>query len=164
MAGPFCANSGTTFQQNGWFDQGQAGWVTNSGNSGCGGQFNSMPMSGASGKDSGNSVVWTFSTGAVTSGSCTLSVYVPGNGDVKAVGGAPAYYTVQTGSSPGSGTIGSFTVNQVGNRGAWVNAGTYPVSNGRIGVMLHDRGQDWTNTTKTYAHLAAAAVKANCTG
>ncbi|MDH6108926.1 cell division septation protein DedD [Kitasatospora sp. MAP12-15] len=164
VAGPFCSNAGTTFQQNGWFDQGQAGWVVNSGGgyagSGCNGNFTSMPMSGAANKDAGNSVVWTFNTGSVSSGSCTISVYVPDDGDIKAVGGAPAYYTVQN----GSGSAGSFNVNQVGNRGSWVSAGTFPVSNGKIAVTMHDRGQDWTDTAKTYAHDAASAVRANCTG
>ncbi|MBD0693998.1 hypothetical protein [Streptomyces sp. CBMA123] len=146
-------------QRNGWYDDGQKGWRNNSGGytgDGCAGGFASMPMSGASGKDdSSNSVVWTFNTGSLTTGSCRLSVYVP-NGDLKAVGGAPTYYTVQN---------QSFLVNQVSYRGQWVSAGTFPLSGGRIAVVMHSRGQDWVgDSVKTYAHHAASAVKADCTG
>ncbi|MFJ8475688.1 hypothetical protein [Kitasatospora sp. NPDC094011] len=159
VAGPGCGGS-TSVQQNGWFDDGQKGWRKNSGGysgDGCGGGFTSMPMSGAANKDdSSNSVVWTFNTGSLTSGSCRLSVYVPNSGDIKAVGGAPTYYTVQG---------RSFEVNQVSSRGQWVPAGTFPLSGGRIAVTMHSRGQDWVgDTVKTYAHHAASAVRADCTG
>ncbi|MGF1428320.1 hypothetical protein, partial [Kitasatospora sp. LaBMicrA B282] len=168
IAGAYCANNSTDFQQYGWFDQGQSGWNTNStggySGGGCNGKYTSVPMSGDANKDDGNSVVWTFNTGSVSSGSCSFSVYVPADGDIKAVGGDPAYYTVQNSSTPRSGTIASFTVNQVDNLGSWVGVGSYPLSNGQISVMLHTRGQDWTGNTKTYAHLAAAAIKATCTG
>ncbi|WP_431676432.1 hypothetical protein [Kitasatospora sp. KL5] len=167
VAGPFCTGGHTTTQQYGWFDDGQAGWRTNTGGhaaDGCNGKYTSVPMSGAPDKDDGNSVVWTFNTAPVTTGTCRLWVYVPNSTDLKAVGGAPTYYTVQRKSAPGVGTIGSFTVNQTGNRGRWVSVGSYPLSDGKIAVMLHNRGQDWKGGTKTYAHHAASAVKADCTG
>ncbi|MFE3501150.1 hypothetical protein [Kitasatospora sp. NPDC059160] len=159
VAGPGCGGS-TSMQQNGWYDDGQKGWRKNSGGysgDGCSGGFTSMPMSGAANKDdSSNSVVWTFNTGSLTTGSCRLSVYVPNNGDIKAVGGAPTYYTVQG---------QSFNVNQTSSRGQWVPAGTFPLSGGRIAVVMHSRGQDWVgDSVKTYAHHAASAVKADCTG
>ncbi|MBP0452360.1 hypothetical protein J5Y04_22850, partial [Kitasatospora sp. RG8] len=165
VTGPFCAVTGTTVKQYGWFDDGQKGWLTNSGGyagDGCNGKFTSVPMQGSANTDDGNSVVYTFNTGPVTSGKCALSVYVPNNGDIKAVGGAPTYYTVQSKSDPGAGTVGSFEVNQVGHRGQWVPVGTFPLSDGRIAVMLHTRGEDWG--AKAYAHHAASAIKANCTG
>ncbi|MEV7601203.1 hypothetical protein AB0O91_27945 [Kitasatospora sp. NPDC089797] len=158
VAGPGCGGS-TSMQQSGWYDDGQKGWRKNSGGytgDGCGGGFTSMPMSGAANKDdNSNTVVWTFTTGPLTTGSCRLSVYVP-NGDLKSVGGAPTYYTVQG---------RSFEVNQVSYRGQWVSAGTFPLSGGRIAVTMHSRGQDWVgDSVKTFAHHAASAVKADCTG
>ncbi|MFE4517538.1 hypothetical protein ACFRMQ_25460, partial [Kitasatospora sp. NPDC056783] len=140
-------------------DAGSKTWVArNGGGGGCGGQYTSVPMSGDRNKDDENSVVWTFNTGQVATGSCRLAVYIPNNGDLKAVGGAPAYYTVQNGSA----TLGSFSVNQQQNLGQWVSAGSHPVSGGRIAVVLHTRGVDWGSTAG--AHLAASTVKADCTG
>ncbi|MFE3106958.1 hypothetical protein ACFXKJ_05600 [Kitasatospora indigofera] len=169
VAGLWCSPPGntTTTQQYGRYEKGQEGWVTNSGGyaaDGCNGKYASLPMSGAAEKDDGNSVVWTFNTAPVVNGSCALAVYVPASGDIKAVGGAPSYYTVQSKSEPGTGTISHFVVNQTSSRGSWVGVGTYPATNGKIAVMLHTRGEDWKDGTKTYAHHAASAVRANCTG
>ncbi|WP_329501023.1 hypothetical protein [Kitasatospora herbaricolor] len=169
VAGLWCSPPGntTTTQQYGRYEKGEEGWVTNSGGyaaDGCNGKYASLPMSGAAEKDDGNSVVWTFNTAPVVNGSCKLSVYVPASGDIKDVGGAPSYYTVQSKSEPGSGTINHFVVNQTSSRGSWVAVGTYPATNGKIAVMLHTRGEDWKDGTKTYAHHAASAVRANCTG
>ncbi|MEU1284199.1 hypothetical protein ABZ449_08025, partial [Kitasatospora sp. NPDC005856] len=160
-AGPGCSSAGTGYAEKGR-SAGSKDWVTRSDDAGgCGGQFTSVPMSGDRNKDDENSVVWTFTTGQVSSGSCRLSVHVPDNGDTKAVGGAPAYYTVQRDGGSGA-TLGSFSVNQPQNLGRWVSAGTYPVSGGRIAVVLHTRGIDWGSTAG--AHLAASTVKADCTG
>lgn len=161
-AGPGCATTSTGYRENGR-SAGSRDWVTNyDGGTDCGGDYTSVPMSGDRNKDDGNSVFWTFSTGPVSSGSCRVSVYIPNNRDLKAVGGAPAYYTVQNGSSPGSGTIGSFTINQPQNLGQWVSAGTYQLSGNRVGVVLHTRGIDWGSTAG--ARLAASTVKVDCTG
>jgi hypothetical protein len=51
----------------------------------------------------------------------------------------------------------------VGELGKWVSVGTFPLSGGQIAVKLHTRGQDWVGDTVTYAHLAASAVRAECT-
>jgi translation initiation factor IF-2 len=158
-AGPGCGSGGTGYSEKGR-SSGSKDWVTRSdGGGGCGGQYTSVPMSGDRSKDDENSVVWTFTTSPVSSGSCRLSVYIPNNGDIKAVGGAPAYYTVQ---NDGGGTLGSFSINQPQNLGQWVSVGTYPVSGNRIAVVLHTRGIDWGSTAG--AHLAASTVKADCTG
>ncbi|MFD8785908.1 hypothetical protein ACFV04_26945, partial [Kitasatospora sp. NPDC059599] len=157
-AGPGCSSDGTGYSEKGR-SSGSKDWVTRSdGGGGCSGQFTSVPMSGDRNKDDENSVVWTFTTGRVSTGTCRLSVYIPNGGDLKAVGGAPAYYTVQDGGS----TSGSFSINQPQNLGRWVNVGTYPVSGNRIAVVLHTRGIDWGSTAG--AHLAASTVKADCTG
>ncbi|MBT2448624.1 hypothetical protein J7F03_16305 [Streptomyces sp. ISL-43] len=167
VAGAGCSDSGTGYSQHGWFDNGQAGWKTYSSGgwsgNGCKGSFTAIPMSGAAGEDNGNYALWTFRTGPVTSGRCKVSVYIPNNKDIKAVGGSPAYYTVQNSLSPGSGTIDSFVINQRSTYGSWVDGGTYDVRNGQLAVKLHDRGQDWVGNTKTYAHDAASAVRVSCT-
>ncbi|MFE9426014.1 hypothetical protein ACFYNO_23985 [Kitasatospora sp. NPDC006697] len=165
VAGPYCSGAGTAFHQNGWFSDGNSGWRSNSGgwsSDQCNGTYSSVPMSGDASKDDGNSVIWTFTGLRAGSGSCALAVYIPAGSNVMQVGGNPTYYTVQTGSSPGSGTIGSFTVNQVANQGSWVSVGSYPLSGGGFSVMLHTRGLDWSGSTRTYAHHAADAVRVSC--
>ncbi|MER8188080.1 hypothetical protein [Kitasatospora sp. NPDC094015] len=162
IGGAWCKSASVSFSQYGWWE-GDHGWFTQTGGfagASCDGKFTSMPMSGSATKDDGNSVVWTFRTAPVTSGTCRISVYVPNNKDIRVVGGAPAYYTVQNGSSPGSGTIGSFSVNQVKNLGQWVNAGSFKLTGGSISVMLHTRGVDFDSAN--HAHLAAASARADC--
>ncbi|MFF2658628.1 hypothetical protein ACFVUH_14800 [Kitasatospora sp. NPDC058032] len=169
IGGSNCGTSSVAYAQHGWWEQGTTGWITNSAGgysgSGCNGKYVSMPMSGSATKDDGsNAVVWTFSTAPVATGTCRISVYVPNNSDLKAVGGAPAYYTVQNSSTPNSGTIGDFSVNQTTSRGSWVTADkTFAVTGGKISVMLHSRGLDWAGTATDKAHLAASAVRADCT-
>ncbi|MER6360494.1 hypothetical protein [Kitasatospora sp. NPDC001527] len=169
IGGNGCGTSSVAYAQHGWWEQGSTGWLTNSAGgytgSGCNGKYVSMPMSGAANTDDkDNWVVWTFSTAPVTTGTCKIAVYVPNNSDLKAVGGAPAYYTVQNTSTPNSGTIGDFSVNQTSSRGSWVTAGgTYAVTGGKIAVMLHSRGLDWAGTSTEKAHIAASAVRADCT-
>ncbi|MFE2105950.1 hypothetical protein ACFXAF_08790 [Kitasatospora sp. NPDC059463] len=168
VGGSNCSTSSVAYAQHGWWEQGSTGWLKQStggfSGSGCNGKYVSMPMSGSATKDDGsNAVVWTFSTAPVTAGSCKIAVHVPNNSDVKAVGGAPAYYTVQNTSTPNSGTIGEFTINQTNNRGRWVDVGSFPVSGGKIAVMLHSRGVDWGGSATDKAHIAASAVSADCT-
>ncbi|WP_033821403.1 hypothetical protein [Kitasatospora sp. MBT63] len=165
VAGTGCTNAGIGYDQNGFYTDGSKGWTTNTtggyAGSGCGGKYVSVPMSGSAGKDAGKSVLWAFTTNPVPSGNCRISVYIPNNGDVKAVGGKPAYYTVQRYFTTGEGTISAFTIDQTANRGKWVNAGTFPVTNGKIAVMLHDRGVDFGSGAEQ-AHHAASAVRADC--
>ncbi|TVZ76732.1 hypothetical protein [Streptomyces sp. BK340] len=162
VAGPGCTGHSGTFTENGWFTDGTAGWTNHSSGSfagnGCSGAYVSVPMSGDPRQDDENSAVWAFRTGSVAGGSCTISFYVPDSANPKEVGGAPAYYTVQTSTSPGKGALGTLDVNQVTNRGQWVNGGRFPLKNGLIAVVLHTRGDD----TQNGAHFAAAAVRADC--
>ncbi|MFG2997436.1 hypothetical protein [Streptomyces sp. NPDC048340] len=167
VAGPGCAGEGAAFSRNGWYTDGKEGWKSYGtggyGSSGCNGDFLAMPMSGHSGKDAGNHMLWTFRTGAVTTGTCQVSMHVPNNGDVKAVGGKPAYYTVHGAASASGPTLGSFNVDQPSQLGRWVGAGSFRITGGQLAVKLHDRGQDWSGSTKTYDHLAGDAVRVQCT-
>ncbi|KOV21759.1 hypothetical protein ADK60_24925 [Streptomyces sp. XY431] len=166
IGGGNCSTASVAYAQHGYWEQGSTGWLTSSTGgytgSGCNGKYVSLPMSGSDSKDDNdNSVVWTFSTAPVTTGTCTISVYVPNNSDYKLVGGKPAYYTVH--NSPGSGVIGDFSVNQTTSRGSWAAGKTVAVSGGKISVMLHSRGLDWAGTATDKAHIAASAVRADCT-
>jgi hypothetical protein len=162
VSGPRCDGTGTDFHHYNWYGDGDIGWHDHTtggwtGN-GCDSVYQSVPMSGNASKDNANAVVWTFSTGAVTHGTCRVSVFIPRDTDVVAVGGDPTYYTVQNQFSRGSGTVGSFSIRQVAHRGQWVNAGSYRVGGGRFAVMLHSRGKG-----SKHAHHAAAPIRATCT-
>ncbi|MGW5848686.1 hypothetical protein ACWFQ8_12165 [Streptomyces sp. NPDC055254] len=167
VAGPGCSGEGTTFGRNGWYTDGIEGWkqygTGGHGSSGCNGDFLAMPMSGSSSKDAGNYVLWTFRTGAVTTGTCQVSVHIANNSDIRAVGGKPSYYTVHGDTSVSGPTLGSFSINQPSQLGRWVSGGSFRITGGKLAVKLHDRGQDWSGSTKTYAHHAGSAVRLNCT-
>ena len=163
VGGPSCTASGASTSKVGYYTDGKSGWLTSSGGDtadGCGGQYYALPMSGDASKDDGNHFLWTFKTGAVHSGTCQVSVFVP-TAAIEYVGGDPAYYTVHD-STGTSDQVGSFTVNQVSDHG-WVSAGSFPVANGQFTVELHTRGQDWEGDKVTYAHLAAAQIRLRCT-
>ncbi|MGW6551571.1 hypothetical protein ACWGBV_15100, partial [Streptomyces sp. NPDC055051] len=167
LAGPNCAGGGASFTYSGWYTDGKEGWKKyGSGGhtgDGCDGSFLSLPMSGKAGSDAGNALRWTFRTGGVTSGTCQVSVHIPNNGDIKAVGGKPAYYTVHAGATGSDPILRSFNVDQPSRRGQWVSAGDVRVTGGVLTVKLHDRGLDWSGSQKTYAHHAGDAARVQCT-
>ncbi|MFJ2867722.1 hypothetical protein [Kitasatospora sp. NPDC087314] len=164
VAGFGCSGPGGHFQEVGAFRQGTDGWVTvNSGGltgDSCDGRYEAVPMSGDKNKDDNSTyALWTFDVGA-GSASCDVSVYVPSSGSIQQVGGAPAYYTVAGASGA---DLGPFTVDQVGHRGGWVDAGTFRPAGGSLVVRLHNRGQDWTGSGQpTHAHIAAAPIRLTC--
>ncbi|WP_406299309.1 hypothetical protein OG948_29145 [Embleya sp. NBC_00888] len=168
VSGHGCANTGASgFAEVGRYSDGSKGWYTvGSGGwnkDGCNGRFDAVPMSGDKNKDDTSArVLWWFDVGSATR-RCQIGVYVPaGNG--RDVGGNPAQYYVLRGKEDDkTGTwYDKFTIDQVSNKGRWVSAGTFPVSNGRIAVKLVTRGVDWGGTAG--AHLAAGQVQASCTG
>ncbi|MFF0486593.1 hypothetical protein [Streptomyces sp. NPDC004435] len=167
LAGPNCAGGGASFTYSGWYTDGKEGWKKyGSGGhtgDGCDGSFLSLPMSGKAGSDAGNALRWTFRTGSVTSGTCQVSVHIPNNGDIKAVGGKPAYYTVHAGATGSDPILRSFNVDQPSRRGQWVSAGDVRVTGGVLTVKLHDRGLDWSGSQKTYAHHAGDVARVQCT-
>jgi translation initiation factor IF-2 len=167
VAGPNCASTCASFTYSGWYTDGKEGWQKyGSGGyagGGCNGGFLSLPMSGKAGSDAGNSLRWTFRTGAVTSGTCQVSVHIPSNTDIKAVGGKPSYYTVHAGTTGSDPILRTFNVNQPSLRGQWVSAGGVRITGGVLTVKLHDRGLDWSGSRKTYAHHAGDAARVQCT-
>lgn len=118
-------------------------------------------MSGDSG-DSGNSAVWTFRTGQVTSGTCTVSVFVPDDHDIRHAGGNPSYYSVHNGTSGSASQLTGFNVTQVSHWGQWVTAPAVRITGGTLSVVLHDRGKDWDGDGANDAHHAVDAVRAQC--
>ncbi|WP_158718674.1 hypothetical protein [Streptomyces griseus] len=167
LAGPGCAGSGASFTYSGWYTDGKEGWrkYSSGGHAGdgCNGGFLSLPMSGKAGSDAGNALRWTFRTGPVTSGTCQVSVHIPNNSDIKAVGGRPAHYTVHAGTTGSDPILRSFDVDQPSRRGQWVSAGDVRITGGVLTVKLHDRGLDWSGSQQTYAHHAGDAARVQCT-
>ncbi|MDT7785728.1 MAG: hypothetical protein QOF58_4147 [Pseudonocardiales bacterium] len=157
-AGPACGGS-TQFIRYGEYQDGNKGWINHGG--GCGSGFVSVPMSGNSqSEDPRAYTLWNFTTGPVASGSCAVSVYVP-NGDLVAVGGDPTYYRVF--ERFGGAMIGSFQVRQVAQRGQWLRVGTYRITGGRLSIQMINTGVNWNSQGATWAHHAAAAIRADCT-
>ncbi|MER5888287.1 hypothetical protein ABT160_31070 [Streptomyces sp. NPDC001941] len=158
--GPGCDTAG--FATSDRFTNGTKGWrgSWNSTKSyGCNGLFYSLPLSGSSSKASGAYAQWRFPTGKVTKGTCAVQVYVPSVRDVSYVGASPAHYTVYRSFKPQSDTqVGTFEVNQTAHLGQWVSAGTFKVDQGRLSVILDNRGK-----TSGNRHAAAAPVRINCT-
>jgi hypothetical protein len=158
--GPACgATSSASYQRVGSYGDGSNGWLHTG--SGCGGQSDALPMSGdANSADPTLYSLWTFNTGPVGRGRCSVSVYITGRDDIRYTGGNPAHYTV---SGSGGGSIGGFTVDQPGHLGQWVGAGSYQITGGRLVVKVSNQGVDWTGDTKTHRHVAAGSVSVHCT-
>jgi translation initiation factor IF-2 len=137
----------------GWYGRSSGGWTGD----GCQGAFDALPMSGYRDRDDTSAfVVWWFKPAQVRQGSCVISVYIPTSRSSRDVAGAPAFYNVIAGRDDYR-RIAGFAINQANNRGQWVNAGSYPLRNGQIGIQLITRGEDPNGE-----HLAAAQVKAAC--
>ena len=137
----------------GWYGRSSGGWTGD----GCSGAFDALPMSGFRDRDDTSAfVVWWFRPTNVRQGSCAISVYIPTGREYEDVAGRPAFYNVIGGKDDYRRTSG-FKIDQVANRGRWINAGSYPLRNGQIGVQMVTRGEDPNNE-----HLAAAQVKAAC--
>jgi translation initiation factor IF-2 len=137
----------------GWYDRPSGGWDRD----GCSGQFDALPMSGSATRDDASAyVVWWFKPRDVRQGSCALAVYIPTGREFQDVAGKPAFYNVVGGPDDLTRTAG-FRIDQVVNRGRWLDAGRFPLRDGRIGLQLVTRGQDPDGE-----HLAAAQVRADC--
>ncbi|NNG83701.1 hypothetical protein HLB32_01880, partial [Streptomyces cacaoi] len=160
VAGPGCGG----YQEIGAYGDGKEGWLTRKGGSssgGCSGDVRALPMSGDSSPDSDLTAYWTFAPG-MKSASCRVSVYVPKGDSPLVVGGSPAHYSVHGGTKWYGNDLAGFHVDQPSHQGSWVTGTTVRVSGGRFTVRLTNAGKDWNSGGKTYAHIAAAQVKAQC--
>ncbi|MFD7427890.1 hypothetical protein ACFV6Z_12615 [Streptomyces sp. NPDC059818] len=157
--GPGCDTPG--FATSDRWRKGGEGWVGSTGSQtsyGCSGFYYSVPLSNSTTKSTGYAQ-WKFPTGSVTKGSCQVSVYIPNVKNISRVGGNPAHYAVHRYFEAKPSTqIGTFEINQTSHLGQWINAGTFPVSTGKISVVLENRGR-----TSGNRHAAAAPIKVNCT-
>ncbi|MGC4945597.1 hypothetical protein ACLQ2N_05160 [Streptomyces sp. DT224] len=157
--GPGCDTPGFVTSDR-WRDSNE-GWRGSGGSQtsyGCSGFYYSLPMSGSSTKTT-DWAQWKFPTGSVTKGSCQVRVFIPNVRDISYVGGSPAHYTVHRYFEAKSSTvIDTFEINQTAHLGQWVYAGTFPVSTGKISIVLDNRGSGASNR-----HAAAAPIKVNCT-
>src|SRR5262249_32620114 len=129
---------------------------------GCSGGSVHVPMSGSTTEDDpDNVIVWWFKTGAVNHGTCAVSVYVPKTGKALDSAGDPATYRGYGSTAITGSPIATFTVNQVGNQGRWVSAGSYTVTSGQLAIRMLTRGVDW-GTGREGAHLGVSALRLTC--
>jgi hypothetical protein len=169
VAGPGCGNAATSFTKVGYY-VGTAkkadDWTTwKTGGyrgSGCTGAFVSLPLSGhPDAYDSDRYALWTFhlGTGLEKGASCTMWQYIPDAKTLSAVGGNPAHYFVYQGAYVTGATarvIGNFELDQVEERGKWVQAGGFSVTGTVASVRLVDAG------SSPGARAAAAQVRLKC--
>ncbi|MGP4000719.1 adhesin [Streptomyces sp. 8N706] len=141
----------------GWYSVGSGGHDGD----GCDGSFSAVPMSGRATEDEGGRVVWWWSVGR-DSDECALGVWVPTSDNGRDVAGDPTMYQVLSDPNERDSVYDAFLIDQAANRGRLVEAGTYPVEDGRIAVEMLDRGRDWNHYGPTYAHHAAAQMKVVC--
>lgn len=166
VSAPGCTAGGASYQEhgrysdgsNGWWTVGSGGWTGN----GCPGSFTDVPMSGETQKDDPTAyVVWGFHVPSGTQ-RCTVSMYVPSSGRPRDVASSRAHYRVLSGTGADSPTIDQADLDQKNHQGSWQGVGTYDVRGGVIGIELVNRGIDFTDSAKTYAHLAASAGQVSC--
>jgi len=167
VAGLGCTINGASYVENGFYENGDAGWWTLGYGSytgdGCDGRFTDMPMSGNQSDTGGQNITWGFAVGGGAQ-SCTLSLYVPYSLSKRDVAAKSAHFAVIQGTTSGptyTNPGGDRIVDQSRNHSRWVGLGTYPVRNGAIGVRLTNRGST-TGYDVTYPHLAGGAVRINC--
>jgi hypothetical protein len=169
IAGLGCDSASATYARYGWFKSGNAGWWTLAQGStregGCSGEFDDMPMSGgANTTDHAQGMVFGFRVGGGRQ-NCALALYIPSSSSPRDVIANPAYLVVMTGTGNGSAAYSSppgyRAISQRDNHNSWLSLGTYPVSNGLIGVKLTNRGAE-AGYPVTYPHIAGGAVRARC--
>ncbi|WP_432095477.1 adhesin [Streptomyces sp. bgisy100] len=141
----------------GWYTVSSGGYEGGA----CDGSFSAVPMSGSSTEDSGSRALWWWTVGE-DSDACAIEVYIPTSADGRDVAGDPTLYNVLADPGEPDSAYDSFLIDQTLNRGHHVDAGTYEVKDGRLGVELVDRGQNWNDYGTTYAHHAAAQMKVTC--
>jgi hypothetical protein len=159
VAGPGCP--GGAYLRTGFYTDGDSGWLAGSqgySGAGCDGRFDALPMSGSTTSDDPTLFVrWAFDPGSHHE--CAVSVFIPGNGNKVLVGGEPAHYSVHQQS--GGAQLAGFHIDQPAALGRWVRGGSF-TAQGAFYVRLDNTGKDWSGDRNTYAHVAAAQVRAAC--
>jgi hypothetical protein len=169
IAGPGCSNDATSFTKVGYY-AGPArkadDWTTSGTGGyrggGCTGGFVSLPLSGhLDAYDSHRYALWTFHLGAAldAGASCLMWTYIPDVKELSVVGGNPAHYFVYGAAYvPGSTAkpVGNFELDQITDRGKWVQDGSFAVTGGLASVRLVDAG------SSPGARAAAAQVRITC--
>ncbi|MDN3358456.1 hypothetical protein [Actinomadura sp. DC4] len=157
--GPGCG--GGAYKRVGFYKDGKAGWLSGSGGfsgAGCDGKFDALPMSGDAKKaDPKLYAQWAFDP--KSGRQCTVAIFIPNDGDEVFVGGSPALYTVRR--KKDDAKLLSFGIDQPRSRGRWVSSAAF-TADGPFYVRLANTGKDWTDTKKTFTHVAAAQARAVC--
>jgi len=133
-----------------WFKKAPGGLA----GSGCKGTFRAIPKTGDANRDDPRKfVVWWFKPG-FRSGSCKTFVFIPNS---TSSDGKPAFYQVIR-SNEDHSVVADFRLDQTRNRGKFVSAGTFKITNGNFAVKLRNRGSKSSGT-----HVTASQVKVSCT-
>lgn len=163
FAGPGCSMSSSqeAFVDYGWYtgtdSNGTTGWSAQSsgGYSGCGGRFQSMPMSGSGKVTAHASWYFHFSTSITR---CQFALYIP-SGSSAQVGGNPADYGYYVGGSESA--AGTFSIAQLSHEGSWVVESTVAVSGGELEIQEYNAGIDY-DSSDWNAHDAVAQAAVDC--
>jgi hypothetical protein len=106
---------------------------------GCSGAFTAVPMSGdTSTDDPSQSLIWAFTPGTGVN-RCAVSVYAPKLTGNQITPAGKAHFLV-TGGRDGT-SYGTFDLNQAAKSGDWLEAGAFPISNGKFTVRLSTAGK-----------------------
>jgi hypothetical protein len=120
-----------------------AQWQVRSGGAwaqgGCRGNYAIVPLSGDNSYDDPSQVlIWAFKPGTGVD-KCDVALYVP-KADRKAVTPARKAHFYITAGRDGE-SLGTFDLNQQSRSGDWLEAGSFPVANGKFTIRLGNRGK-----------------------
>ncbi|MDR7274221.1 hypothetical protein [Catenuloplanes atrovinosus] len=106
---------------------------------GCRGNYATVPLTGDNGYDDPSVVlIWAFTPGFGVD-KCDVAAYAP-KLDVKQVTPAvKAHFTITAGRD--GENLGTFDLNQGSRQGEWLEAGSFPVANGKFTIRLGNRGK-----------------------
>ncbi|WP_033343036.1 hypothetical protein [Catenuloplanes japonicus] len=135
-----------------WQVNAGGGWAQD----GCRGDYAIVPLSGDNGYDDPATVlIWAFTPGTGVD-KCDVAVYAPAV-DTKAVTPAvKAHFTITAGRD--GDNLGTFDLNQGIRSGEWLEAGSFPLSNGKFTVRLGNRGKSENSRER----LIVSQIRVTC--
>jgi hypothetical protein len=135
-----------------WITYSTGGWTGDD----CKGSFVALPMSGdPNADDPRQSARWNFTPGTSVN-RCSVAVFNPMVDQQQLVGASAARFTVLAG--PDAALYDSFQVDQSTRPGSWVEAGVFPVKDGRLTVQLGNRGKP----SRPQERLLVSQIRVTC--
>ncbi|MDA0565000.1 hypothetical protein LG943_11805 [Streptomonospora sp. S1-112] len=163
VAGPGCpAGSAAAYGAEG---AGTDGWATRSGgyaDDGCDGSYDAIPVSGTTEHGDGRFAYWTFRPGRAEA-DCDLFVFVPDDDSPQWVAEQEAMYQIFPGAEPSGTAAAVFGVEQASARGGWVRVTGFTSPAEQFTVQLTNIGENSLADQGLTTHVAASAVRAECT-